>query len=85
MMKDMKHRVMNRLLSWGVALSALALAPSAALAQDDEKKEHAWLNGYSKGVKLEEASNTANWLMFLLIAGAGIGVMFKNAKRTHLD
>jgi hypothetical protein len=79
MMTAMKHR----LLRWGIALAALAAMPSAALAQDDEKKESAWLQG--KGVKLEDASNTANWLMFILIAGVGVGVMFKNAKRTHLD
>jgi hypothetical protein len=81
MMTAMKHR----LLRWGIALAALAAMPSAALAQDDEKKESAWLQGYGKGVKLEDASNTANWLMFILIAGVGVGVMFKNAKRTHLD
>jgi hypothetical protein len=82
MMGCMKHR----LSSWVIGLLVLA-APSAALAQDDDKKEHAWLNGYpdKQNPKLEDASNTMNWLLFILIAGVGIGVMFKNAKRTHLD
>ena len=81
MMTVMKHRLLTR----GIALCVLAGLPSAALAQDEDKKEHAWLNGYTRPVKLEEASNTANWLLLLVIMGAGVGVMFKNAKRTHLD
>jgi hypothetical protein len=80
-------RMKQRLLSLLLALAALSATPSPALAQDEDKKEHAWLNGYPDRykVKLEEASNTANWLLFLVLAGAGIAVVFKNAKRSHLD
>ena len=84
-MDRMKLGMKQRLSSWGLALCVLAAAPSAAVAQDDDKKEHAWLNGYPRPVKLDEASNTLNWLLLLVIMGAGVGVMFKNAKRTHLD
>ena len=85
MKPGMKQRLKQRLLSWGIALLAIAAVPHSALAQDDDKKENAWLNGYPRPVKLDEASNTLNWLLLLVIMGAGVGVMFKNAKRTHLD
>lgn len=73
-------------LAASVFLAAIASAPSAAQAQDDENKSYdARLEGHSDAVKLDGGSTA---LTYLTLAGLGVlcaGVMFKHAKRTHLD
>lgn len=69
-----------------VALSACSLLPvSAARAEDEKGPTEARLENYPTKVTLEESSSALTWVIFLVLAGLTVGVMFKNANRTHLD
>lgn len=77
----MKHR----LLSIGWAALTLLLSPISAMAQEELKYYDARLEGYPTNVTLESSSTALTWLLFIFLAVICIGVMFKNARRTHLD
>ncbi len=65
---------------------ALCLAaPSARAADDEEKKPNAKYEGYKVPVKGEESSQFLTYGMLVLAAGLCVAVMFKDAKRSHLD
>jgi len=65
---------------------ATAVLPAAALAQDEGAKNDARLEGYEARVQFESGDNTAlTWILLVFLAMVSMGVMFKNAKRTHLD
>lgn len=90
---NMTRRPNLQLLCRGLAarifafvLAACVLAPGAALAQDDEDIAHdARLDGYATNVLVESDSTALSWLLLVFLAAVAIGVMFMNAKRTHLD
>jgi len=67
-------------------VAAAALMPAAALAQEESPKNDARLEGYEARVQVESGDSTAlTWLLLVFLAMVAMGVMFKNAKRTHLD
>lgn len=69
---------------WTAALVAL-LWPLSAWAQEGERAVvDARLEGYPQNVTLDGGSFLA-WLTFGVVGVICIGVMFKNARRTHLD
>lgn len=70
-----------------IALSTCYLMPvSAARAADEEKgPTEARLENYPSKVTLEESGTALTWITFLVLAGLTVGVMFKNANRSHLD
>ena len=76
---------------WIVALSVwLAavtfLAPAAALAQEEDVKNDARLEGYAGKVIVDGGDSTAlMWLLLVFLSMVALGVMFKSSKRTHLD
>lgn len=75
----------QQLLAWVLAAMVFLTAPGMAMAQDEEKPD-ARMEGYAENVKLAEPGSTA--LTWLLLVGLGVicfGVLFKDAKRTHLD
>src|SRR5581483_11004107 len=87
MIGPMKQRILARLLTiaFAIAIPIIAFASS-----DDEGGDgiDARLKGYKDGgtVALKDASGTAlTWLLLVVLAGLCIGVLFMNAKRTHLD
>jgi hypothetical protein len=61
------------------------LAPGVALAQEEEVERDARLEGYPSKVALDSDSTALMWILLIFLGGIGMGVMFKNAKRTHLD
>lgn len=79
----MKQRFLAVVL---VALGVL-FWPMQALAQEDAPVPEARLEGYgsSVAVKLEPSSSALTWFIMLALAGVCVAVMFKNAKRSHLD
>jgi hypothetical protein len=70
-----------------LAVTLLATAmPTPARADDDEPFVYdARVQGFSKPVQLPSSSTALTWLLLIVLAGACIGVMFMDAKRSHLD
>jgi hypothetical protein len=90
---NMKSRPTFARLPWVAAASlrlciaaAAVLAPFSALAQEEDVKNDARLEGYSTKVALDGGDSTAlTWLLLVFLAMVALGVMFKSSKRTHLD
>ena len=68
-----------------LCLSAVVLAPTSARAQEEEVKVDARLEGYQGTVSVENQSTALIWLLFVFLSMIAVGVLFKDAKRTHLD
>jgi len=87
MMGAMSYR--RRLLALYVAIVSLAVfvMPLIALAKEDEDtaRLEARLEGYQLNVRMKEGSTALTWLMIGFLSAIAIAVLFKNAKRTHLD
>ena len=81
----MKHR----LYGWCIAMVVLLASPAMTLARKyEEEKEiiDARLEGYQgTGVSLPSSGSALMWLLLLFLAGITVAVMFKDAKRSHLD
>ena len=74
------------LLAVTLSASMVLAAPSAAMAQDDEVSGvDPRIEGYSKPTALEDSSAALTWALFGTMLVIGLSVLFKNAKRTHLD
>lgn len=71
-------------LSIVVSLLCLAVAPLAVLAEDKEAYD-ARLLGYPQTVELESGSTGLTWFLLVILGVLTISVLFKDAKRTHLD
>lgn len=79
----MKLRILS--LYFGLALF---LTPVIALAKEDEEtfKLEARLEGYPQSVFPPEKGGTSlTWMAMIFLAACAVAVLFKNAKRTHLD
>lgn len=85
MMSDMKYRLMMV----GIWLASLLASPMAALAQRNQESgpeiPDARLYGFSPNVVLQSNSTALVWFAFVALAFIALVVLFKNAKRTHLD
>ena len=87
------------LLSCILGLVVVAVPLSARAADDDGKKRDARLEGYQQVDKekvdqqpterrvslADPGSTTWVWLIMILFILITLGVLLKNAKRTHLD
>lgn len=80
-------------LTLGLLTAVLLTMPATAMAQygDDPETERirdadGRLRGYTeRGIVLEGGSVFLPYLAFFGLAVVGAGVMFKSARRTHLD
>ena len=80
MIARMKLRILTTLFS---LLSILA--PSTALAQEEGDQRDARLEGYGQRVSVVNDSTALIWLLFIFVGAIGLSVLFRDAKRTHLD
>ncbi len=80
MIRAMKLRRLA-IVCWLAALSV----PGLARADDPEVTFDARTQGYGKKTQLDEPGTATAWLIFTPLALIALGVMFKNANRTHLD
>ena len=78
---------MKRRLATIFAISVLFLSPLTARAADDEDKGplDARLENYPQKVTLEPGGTAFSWVIFIVLTALCVGVMFKNANRSHLD
>jgi hypothetical protein len=85
------HRRRAIRFSWLPTLLAallLSAAPSIARAADEEVKPEARELGYTRDVGLPKAERGSAALSYFILIGTtllAVGVLFKNANRTHLD
>jgi hypothetical protein len=81
----MKHR----LLGLCCALLLVLSTPVMTLARNSEPDREivdARLEGYDKiNVTLSSGSTALTWILLLVLCGLCVAVMFKDAKRSHLD
>jgi hypothetical protein len=78
----------DRFIMGLAALAVLLASPVAALARQVEEPPEildARLEGFSKSVTLSSHSTALVWVVFLILAFIALVVLFKDAKRTHLD
>jgi hypothetical protein len=62
------------------------LAPVIVRAADDESTSYdARVEGYPQKVQLDSGSTALTWLLFVVLGVLTLAVLFKDAKRTHLD
>lgn len=66
------------------AIATAWLSPLAAWAAEDEVV-NARLEGYATNIKLEPGSSALTYLLFFFLSAIAAAVVFKNARRTHLD
>jgi hypothetical protein len=85
MMQPMNRtkRLMLGCLSTAIVMLS---SPARALAQDEGPEFYdARLEAYGAGMTLDSSSTALMWLLLVVLGAMCVGVMFKNAKRTHLD
>jgi hypothetical protein len=76
----------NRILAALIVLATVSLAPMSALADDSTPKDYdGRLDGYAKNVTLDSGGTALTYFLFAGLGVVGLGVLFKNARRTHLD
>ncbi|HEY8665348.1 MAG TPA: hypothetical protein VIL86_01725 [Tepidisphaeraceae bacterium] len=77
----------RRMLTVCCGILSILLLPALTFARVVEEKEivDARLEGYSRNVTLADSTTSLIWLLFIFLAALALGVLFRNAKRTHLD
>ncbi len=84
-MATMLQTLRPRAAILALALMLGAACPVSAGPADNEKAEpDARLEGYANAVTLEGGTG-GTMVLFFLLTGLTAGVMFMNAKRSHLD
>ena len=84
MMAAMKYRLMALYVTVAVALAPVIVFARSNEDEDTVKLE-ARLEGYTNTVRMTSGSTALTWLMIGFLSAVAIAVLFKNAKRTHLD
>jgi hypothetical protein len=82
------HRFKAMLLAICLAMTILAAAPSHALANnsgDEPEPYDARIQGYASTVQLDSSSTALTWVLLIILGVLCLGVLFKDAKRSHLD
>jgi hypothetical protein len=91
MLRHSRRRCAGSLASFVVGLAMVLGAPAAAMAQEEGEVIDARLQGYVNeqnqpvNVSIPGASTALTWVLLIVLAVIGLGGMFKDAKRTHLD
>lgn len=81
---NLKHR----LYGWCCALVVLLMSPAMTLARRAEEEREivdARLEGYKENISLAPSGTALMWLLLIFLTAVTVGVMFKDAKRSHLD
>jgi hypothetical protein len=68
-----------------VCFTLLATPLIAAAAEGEKEVYDARLEGYPQNVTLQGGSTALSWLLLIVLAALCVGVLFKNANRSHLD
>ena len=76
-------------VGWTVGAIAFFLMPALALAakptEPDREVIDARFESYAKNVTLDPGSVALTWFLLVVLGIVCLAVMFKDARRTHLD
>jgi hypothetical protein len=79
----------DRAYAWLCALVVMAMSPVMSLAARPEMEKDvvdARLESYDKvNVTLAPSGTALMWLLLIFLTVVTVGVMFKDARRSHLD
>ena len=84
MMAGMKYRLLTLYVTVAVVLAPV-IAFARSTEDEDTVKLEARLEGYTNTVRMTSGSTALTWLLIGFLSAMAIAVLFKNAKRTHLD
>ncbi len=75
------------LLSLVLAVVVIAATPAVSQAKqyEEERIYDARVDGYTESTWIEEGSSALTWILLIGLGVICFSVMFKNARRTHLD
>lgn len=70
-----------------LAGSFIACNPHQAIARNEEEVEHydARVQGYDPDMELKSSSTGMAWMLMVCLGVVCVAVIFKDAKRSHLD
>jgi hypothetical protein len=77
--------MLSRSARSGLILLSVLAAPSASFAQEEEVIKNSRTEGYTPSIELTDGGVAPMYILFSLLLLLTGGVMFMNAKRTHLD
>ncbi|HEX2971345.1 MAG TPA: hypothetical protein VHP11_03370 [Tepidisphaeraceae bacterium] len=77
----------QRLLSLWCGLMTLLAVPALAMAADEDAAPAslARFEGFTRSVKVDPSSPALLWGVLILLALVCMAVLFKDAKRSHMD
>ena len=85
---NLKHhslRIYTRLATVAIPLLLPALA-MARPTEDESASLEARLEGYTTTVRLADSGSSGlTWMMFIFVTLVALAVLFKDARRSHLD
>ncbi len=77
---------MRRKLALFIFLLMVATAPLSAMADDAAPKSYdGRLDNYPQTVTLDSSGTALTYFLFVGLGLIGLGGLFKNARRSHLD
>jgi hypothetical protein len=88
MMTCTMKRSAVRILARLVFVLVVLLTPLASRASSDESQKDPYdarLQNYPQNVVLDGGGTALSYLLLIVLAALCLGVMFKNANRSHLD
>jgi hypothetical protein len=80
-----KPSVQRLMMFVAMAIVLVFSTPIKVLASDEPEVYDARLQGYTQTVQLDIASTALIWLLLIVLGALCLGVLFKDAKRSHLD
>jgi len=75
----------RKLLAIAIPLLMLGVTPMSASADDNAKSFDGRLDDYGKNVTLDSGGTAFSYAIWGVLGLVGLGVLFKDAKRSHLD
>jgi len=86
-MTALPSRFKKSLAATLLALSFVACNPHQTMARNEEDVEHydARVQGYDPDMELKSSSTGGAWILLVCLGVVCVAVIFKDAKRSHLD
>ncbi len=75
----------RKLIILTIALLVMGAGPISAFADDNSKSYDGRLDDYNRNVTLDSNGSAFSYVVWGLLGLLGLGVLFKDAKRSHLD